>query len=524
MKTFLFYNARIFPSVHSLPYHWLIAQNGRVAVLGEEKDEIPRLPIKARFDMQGRVVIPAFGDAHVHSLWAAKAFMEIDLSGAQSLAEALNILKESKTRYQPGQWVVGRGFNKNRWRDGVPERVLLDRIFPQNPVYLESQDCHSAWVNSLAFTNVGVKENTPDPPGGRFLREPEGAFSGLVLDRAMERFKNALPAPDEQQLLQALDRFVGQLLTNGITSIHTMEGVQAFSLWEKYFLRFGRKMRVVFYFPQEEMDELIKSGLYSGYGDPWLRIGGIKLFSDGSLGSQTAAMRQPYENQPDNMGLLLFNEDELLERVKRAESHRLATAIHAIGDRAVQLVLKVLQQTAALRKQHGLVSRIEHAQLVPPDLLPLFRQYGLAASMQPIHIADDVEIADRYWGERSRFAYPFRSLLEINVPLAFGSDAPVAPADPLKGIFSAVFRKSRFQLSKPTWTAEEALDVWQAVQAFTEGVALAADASAFQGSLLTGKWADFIVLSDDIFSMPAERMLNVNVEKTILDGSIVHAV
>jgi len=521
MQTFIFKNANIFYNPEATPFNWLLTQNGRIIALGHKTDPIPKIEIDQKIDLKQKYVLPAWGDAHLHSLWAARLFLEIDLSPARSLQQALNILKKAKNSFKPEQWVIGRGFNKNMWQDGQPDRQSLDRLFPRNPVYLESQDCHAAWVNSAAIKRIGLTKTAVDPPGGKFSRNANGEFSGLVFDKAMEIFKKVLPPPSEEQLLNALDRFVKQLLKNGVTHIHTMEGAEALNLWQKYFKRFGRKMRVVFYFPVDEMENLIQAGLHSGFGDEWLRIGGIKIFTDGSLGSQTAALRQPYENQTDNSGLLMYNESELLKIVTRAQQHHLAVAIHAIGDKAVEMVLKVLKQTEDLRKQNRLISRLEHAQLVTPDLIPLFKQFGVVASMQPIHIADDVKTAETFWGQRSRFAYPIRSLLSHGITLAFGSDAPVAEANPLKGIFSAVWRKFKFDLTEPSWNPQESISVWQAFQAFSKGVANAAMADTFLGELSPGKLADFIVLDRSPFNADPANFKKLHIEKTILNGNIV---
>ncbi len=518
MKTILFKNARIFSPFNASSFSWILAQNGHIIALGQQTENIPKLKIDQQIDLDQKYVLPAFGDAHLHTLWAARLFLEIDLSPAQSLQQAIDLLKNAKPKFKAEQWVIGRGFNKNLWPDGQPDRQILDRLFPRNPVYLESQDCHSAWVNTAAIKQAKLSDSTMNPPGGRFERNAKGEFSGLVFDKAMEIFKKVLPPPDEEQLLTALDQFVNQLLKNGITHIHTMEGAKAFELWQKYVLRFGHKMRVVFYFPAEEMEHLIRVGIHSGFGDEWLKIGGVKIFTDGSLGSQTAALRQPYEHQPNNTGLLMFKQPELFELVNRAHQHHLAVAIHAIGDKAVEIAMQVLKQTEDLRKQNQLVSRLEHAQLVPPDLQPLFKQYGLVASMQPIHIADDVKTAEKFWGRRSQFAYPMRSLLSQGTPLAFGSDAPVAEANPLKGIFSAVWRKFKFDLQEPSWIPEEAITVSQAFSAFTRGVAQAAMYNNLLGELSPGKLADFIVLDQNPFEARPESFKKIKINMTVLNG------
>ncbi len=522
MELILFKNARIYSLASQRLYNWLVTCCGKILLLGSKSETIPSLSFTQIIDLQNKTVLPAFGDAHIHSLWMIGRFFEADLSHTRSREEVLKELKQFAAQ-NPGAkgWIIGRGFNRNRWPEKKLHRRFLDALFPDRPVFLESQDCHSAWVNSEALKRCAIHAATPDPPGGRIEKDASGNPSGLLLERAVSLVSAKLPQADEQTLEAGAGRLVHFLHSQGITHVHTMENFQAFAFWQSYLRRHPRSLRVTIYFQQDELPSLIKAKLRTGFGDEWLQIGGLKLFADGSLGSQTALLSRPYEQSADYYGVQRISEEELLRVSRTAQCNGLAVAVHAIGDRAVEQVLNALKQSENCRKRWGLVSRVEHAQLIRPDLLPLFKQYGLVASMQPVHIGDDVPTAERHWGARSRWAYAFRSLLAAGVPLAFGSDAPVAQPSPLKGIFSAVNRRFRFSMEEKAWYGEESLTVHQAVRAFTVGVALAAHRSASIGTLEPGKEADFIVLDHDPFKISPDKLLSVNVEKTFLAGKEV---
>ncbi len=522
MKTYLFKNARFYALSPDETFNWMTVIDGRIYRLGRKKDDIPNLDYDQIIDLKNKTVLPAFGDAHLHSLWMARTFFEADLSKARSLQQALEILTDfARSAFLPADWLIGRGYNKNLWKDGQPHRKFLDARFPTRPVFLQSQDYHSAWLNTVALKRCGISARTPDPAGGRIDKDANGNLTGLFYDRAVDLALQHLPPADAEQLEKGVQQLVRRLHAKGITTIHTMEDAEAFSFWQSFQQKHPRQMRVVVYFLQTELEQLIAGGLRSGFGNEWLRIGGIKFFSDGSLGSQTALLSKPYEHTKNLYGLELMPEKELRERIRLAECHGLAVAVHAIGDRAVERVLKALERNEACRKKFRLISRIEHVQLIRPDLLPLFNQYGLVASMQPIHIADDVPTAERHWGKRSRWAYAFRSIKNTGVPLAFGSDAPVAEPDPIKGIFSAVNRRFQFSLNEPAWYPEERLTVAESIRAFTQGVAQAAGQEQAAGSFAPGKQTDFIVLNADPFTMSEEEILTLKIEQTFLSGERV---
>ncbi len=496
---------------------------GKIIALGKKSNEFSSLNIDHVYDLEQKTVLPAFGDAHLHFLWMARRFFEADLSGTRSPNEVFERLTDfAHSEYADTEWLVGRGFNKNLWPDFRPHRKYLDTLFPDRPVFLQSQDCHSAWVNTQALRRAHIHSQTKNPSGGYIEKDNAGEPTGLLYDQAASMVSAHIPEPNTARLNSAAIRLIRQLHAFGITRIHSMGNTDAFTFWQSFHQKHPNSLRVTLYFQQSEIETLIAAGLRSGFGSRWLRIGGIKFFSDGSLGSQTALLSHPYRGSDNHYGLALLEQKELNERIRRAECHGLAVAVHAIGDHAVERVLKALKQSEPCRKKQHLISRIEHAQLIRADLLPLFRQYGLVASVQPIHIADDIPLAEKYWGTRSRWAFAFHSLLGTGIPLAFGSDAPVAEPDPVKGIFSAVNRRYRFSIEQPVWYPQESLNTVEAFKAFTFGSALAGNEHKATGTLEVGKDADFIVMNKDPFSLPESDLLSVAVERTYLAGECVY--
>ncbi len=501
----------------------MLISNGAILALGKE-DAYPQLAGRSaeKIDLNGRHVLPAFTDAHTHLIMSALNFYGVDLRPARSLKSALNILQAHTSSIKKNEWVLGFGFNRNLWDDGQPTRHDLDRIFPKNPVLLDSIDYHTIWVNSRTLHLSGINQNTPDPPGGKIDREADHQPKGLLSEEAVALIKNILPDFNRQQKKRAVLKLIKQLHAKGISAVHTMEGVDEYKLLKDLDQNDKLKLRVHFYIPHREMDWLIRQKWHSGSGSDWLRIGGIKVFADGSLGSQTAEMRTPYENDADNLGIAHLSEEDLLNIISKGAENGLSPAVHAIGDRAVQKVLNVFEQIQSWRAQWNLILRMEHAQLVPPESVSLFKQFGVIASMQPIHIADDVRIAEKFWGKRSAYAYAMKPLLQAGAELAFGSDTPVADFDPIKGIYSAVNRRYHLDPRQPRWQPQLAISTEQAIRAYIIGGAKATNDLHRRGTLTPGKVADFIVLNKDPFSLKNDEILSLKVLQTFINGEIVY--
>jgi len=476
-----------------------------------------------RIPLDGRTVVPGLIDSHIHFLQFALGLDRVDLEGVPSLAVCVEKVRERIERTERGGWIVGRGWNYNPWPEGrFPRKDDLDPISPVHPVVLSSKDGHLLWVNSKALEAGGIDRNTSDPSGGEIERDASGEPTGLIKENAGGAIWKVVPLPSEQERLEALRSALPIAYSKGLTGLHVPEGRDSWSAFQRLREEGALGLRVLMMIPAFGLDDAIGLGLRSGFGDAWLRIGPVKLFVDGALGGQTAAMIAPYEGDPDNSGILTMTEEEFGEVVARASAAGINVAVHAIGDRATRMVLDAVEASQRIIRAHRLRPRIEHAQLLRACDFGRLAELGVIASMQPIHATSDWRMADRHWGKRGKWAYAWRSVLKAGGRLAFGSDCPVETLDPLKGIYAAVTRKEENGRPEGGWYPEQCLTVEEAVRAYTMGAAFAAGEEAIKGSIAMGKAADLVVLSEDIFSDPPERILETKVEMTMVGGEIVY--
>jgi predicted amidohydrolase YtcJ len=445
-------------------------------------------------------------------------------------------------------WIRGGGWNANIWTDGVlPHRTLLDAVAPETPVALDSKALHAVWVNSTALRIAGIDATTPDVPGGVIERDADGVPTGILHENAVDLVARRYPKPDLAETTAAVQSATPGMWATGIVALHNANDSRdglAFRTYQELRHRDALGLRVVQQFPVCNLDHLRAIGLRSGLGDAWLRVGGIKMFADGALGSRTANMLQPYVDEPNNWGVAAMDPEEMLEQALAASAAGLSLTIHAIGDRANRDVLNVL---AEVRRQEAngerqianskwqladlghrpstTRHRIEHVQCIHPDDLPRLAQLDVIASVQPIHATSDLRIVDRYWGpERARNAYPFRRLLDSGARLVFGSDGPIEPHAPLIGIHAAITRRRGDGTPGPEgWQGQERITVAEAVDAYTCWPAYVAGEESYRGSITPGKVADLVVLSQDIFRVDPMAILETQVEMTVLDGKVVWA-
>jgi predicted amidohydrolase YtcJ len=494
---------------------WVVAAGDRAAL----RDAFPAA---RRVDLGGAVVFPAFTDSHIHLAAVGLAMRSIDLGGARSLRDAVATVEKAARAAPDGAWLRGRGWDKNLWPEGrFPRREDLDPVTGRRPAIFRSKDGHAAWVNSAALALAGIGAATPDPEGGMVVRDPAtGEPTGLLTERAIHAVASLAESASPEALEQAIGDATRAAHHAGIGAVHVVEDGEVFAAFQRLHARGELALRVCMAIPEDSLEAAIRVGLRTGFGDPWLRVGGVKIFADGALGPQTASMLEPYEGQPDNRGVVVRTSEQLRDLVGRAASHGIAATVHAIGDRANRWVLDAIEAAQPETRRHALRHRIEHVQVLHPDDLPRLARLGVTASMQPIHCTQDRDIVDRYWGERGRCAYAFRSLLRCGTRLAFGSDAPVETLDVLTGIYAAAARKRRAEPARPAWRPEEALTVRQAVHAYTEGAAYAAGEERMKGRLAPGCVADFVGLSEDLYAMPPERIPQVRVRFTAVGGVV----
>lgn len=505
---------------------------------------------KKVIDLGGKTVLPGFIDAHAHLMSLGVARLTVNLLGAASEREAAERVRERLSSTQPGQWIRGRGWDQNLWpRKRFPTTAELDRVAPNNPVYLSRVDGHAAWVNKKSLELAEITKSTPDPPGGKIIRDGAGNPTGVFIDRAMGLVSSILPQISEAESEEALGLAMRECLSYGLTGIHDM-GVDTndIQLYKRQIdaKKFPMRVYAAIGGPGETWEQFLKSGSLMSYGDHRLTVRAIKMYVDGALGSRGAALIEAYSDDPDNRGLTVISEEKLKQVVETALDHGFQVCTHAIGDRGNNIVLNVYENALKSRPKKDVRLRVEHVQVLQQSDIPRFAELGVLPSMQPTHCTSDM-----YWVEarlgpkRVRGAYAWRSLLKTGVIIPGGSDFPVEHPNPLFGIYAAVTRqdqqgrpknaedvKKYWQLSKegivdPSvfeggWYASEKMERLEALRAFTSWAATAAFQEALVGSLEPGKLADFVVLSHDIVRIPAEDILKTIVERTIVGGVEVY--
>jgi predicted amidohydrolase YtcJ len=522
------YNGKIYTMDQARPHAQAMAIVGnRIAAVGDDA-QIRGLqaPGGEAIDLGRRTVIPGLTDCHIHFVEYALLLTRIDLLGIVSRAEALRLVAERAQTARPGEWLLGAGWNRNLWEDtSFPTKEDLDAVAPHNPVALSSKDGHSLWANSLALTRAGVTAETHSPPGGEIERYPgTGEPTGILKDNAEDLVRGIVGEPSLKDVKSALKVAVANAQRAGLTGIHDCENALAVAACQELSNKGELGLRVLMHIPAGNLDAAIGLGIRTGFGSGELRVGGVKIFADGALGSRTAAMLSPYEDEPLNLGIVVTPKEELRELVSKASRAGISVAVHAIGDRANRDVLDVLEESLQVGLGRGLRHRIEHVQLLLPTDIPRLAQLGVIASMQPIHATSDMDMVERHWGEeRGRGAYAWRSLLDAGTVLAFGSDCPVESLDPLAGIHAAVTRRRADGSPGPEgWHPGERITVQDAVRAYTLNAAYASGEEREKGSITPGKLADLVVLSHDIFAIPPMSILETEVEATILDGQFVY--
>jgi predicted amidohydrolase YtcJ len=528
----LLLNGKVYTMDSALPRAQAVALRGeRILAVGTEED-VRGLAHGAGWrviDLRGRAVLPGFTDCHLHFLACALKASTLSLEEGLSLEGILAQVQEYVQGTEVGTWIRGSGWSDSTWPPGsVAWRKLLDGVAPEHPVVLTKKDGHVIWVNSEALHRAGVGEDTPEPAGGVMERDSEtGQLTGIFKEGAMHLVCDAIPGPSAKERQAALARGVAEAQALGLTGIHDCgswqsENDRSLSDYQEMKRKGDLGVRVFMMLSRTTLDEAIKVGLRSGFGDRYLRVGNVKLFCDGTLGSQTAEMIEPFEGQPDNRGVAAITQQELEDTVHKASSAGIACSVHAIGDRANRRVLDAFEKVRRAGLGPELRHRIEHVQLLHADDVPRFNELQVIASMQPIHATQDMHLADSYWGGRAQLSYAWRSLLDAGARLAFGSDAPVESMDPLVGIHAAVTRQRANGQPEGGWYPEQRITVAEAVHAYTLGAAYSCGAEREKGSITAGKLADLVVLSEDVFELPPQDILGARVVATVFDGQIVY--
>ena len=534
-------NANIHTLDPALPHaQALIAQNGRLRAIGSNRDirdladrEMPGVKV---MDLDGRTVLPGFIDAHTHLLAGGFALQTVDLRGCAGPDEFVRRIADRALTTQPGGWVKGGGWDQETWPAApLPHKDWIDAITGSIPVFVTRSDLHIGLANSAALQAAGITAGTPDPAGGEIYRDPDtGEPTGILKDAAIRLLDAAMPKPTPTEQAGALRLALRLAASRGVTSVQDITdwGNPAWSEWNMFqeFRRQGKlTCRIYARLPLIDWDRRrddLPRFRTGPAADPWLRFGGLKGFTDGSLGGRTAYFFDPYDDAPDYRGLLqeeMLPEGAMERRIREADLAGIPVSVHAIGDRANSILLDIFTGVARANGPRDRRSRIEHAQHLREEDIQRMAELGIIASVQPAHIIDDGGWAERRIGpERCRLTYAFRSLAAAGVPLAGGSDWPVAPLDPLLGIQAAVTRCTADGLFPDGWHPEQRMTVDQAIHAFTLGAAYAEFAEAEKGSLTPGKFADCVVLSADPYAVSAATVREIRVLSTIAGGNVVY--
>jgi len=524
---FVLTNGKVYTGVAAAPWARSVAvRDGKIVAVGSDGDLDSRVGPETRvLDAKGRLVIPGLVDAHTHFASGGRSLISLSFRGVDSVARVQEMVALKIKELPAGALVSGSEYDHTLFPGGEwPTKEDLDKVSPDHPVVIERVDGHSIWVNSLALKQSGISKDTANPFGGEILKDPRtGEPTGILTEAAtgLVHIREAQSASTpEQDILRALEH-AARL---GLTGVHASTDLQEMEIYRK--LRGENKLtlRVYAWLPIESLESSISKGIRQGQGDDRLRTGFQKAFIDGTLGSGTALMFAPFSDEPGKLGLPQMPEDDFNALIVKAHANGFQTGTHAIGDKAVHWVLNAIERAQRLHGDKGLRHRIEHAQVIDPRDLDRFKELGVIASMQPTHCTTDMRFCETRVGmERSRNAYTWRTLLDHGAKIAFGSDWPVEPLDPMRGLYSAVTRKNiEGRYPEGGWFPEQKLTMAEAIGLFTTGAAYASNEETIKGTLEPGKLADMIILSKDLFTIEPEEILTTEVLATILGGRIVY--
>ncbi len=504
----------------------LAVRGGEITAAGSRREILDLSGPQTRVvDLEDGFVLPGFIDSHVHLMNGGFALLSVQLRDACSKEELVVRLAAAAKARPEGEWILNGDWDHQLFRPvELPHREWIDAATPRHPVCVNRLDGHMVLCNSLALRLAGIDRTTPAPPGGEIVRDPvTGDPTGILKDTAMGLVERIIPAPSIEERRRALDAALRYAAERGVTSVHDVSGEAGLDLYQEY-RRAGRlTLRMYFYMPIGRAEEILAQGFQTGFGDDLLRFAGLKGFADGSLGSGTAAFFEPYSDEPGNRGLLhgqMFPEGIMASRLAAADAGGLQTAVHAIGDRAIDAILSAYEGATAAGPVRDRRWRIEHAQHVRPADFDRFARLGVIASVQPYHAADDGRWAEARIGpQRARSTYAFRTFLDRGVPLAFGSDWPVAPMDPILGLAAAVTRMPIDGSRPEGWVPEQKITVEEALRAYALGGAYAEYAESRKGALTPGRLADMVVLDRDPMAVEPGALGSLQVLRTICGGA-----
>ena len=502
--------------------------NSRIIAIGSAADTKSLIGPNTRvIDAKGKLVLPGFNDAHVHFMETGAQLSSVDLRSAKTPEEFVRRIKDFTAKLPKGRWITGGNWDHENWTpNDLPTAAMIDAATPDNPVFVDRLDGHMALANSLAMKLAGVDKNTPDVAGGLIVRDAAGSPTGIFKDAAMGYISKAVPEDSLEQELAYVQAASDYAASFGVTSVQDMSAGTNVGVYQEM-VRQGRlKTRIYGCSPLADYSRWKNAGLHFSFGGPMLRVGCLKGYADGSLGSTTAWFFEPYMDAPTTSGIPRAEVSTTMKQnMVDADKAGLQVTVHAIGDRANATVLDYYENLEKVNGTRDRRYRIEHAQHLRQQDIKRFGELKVVASMQPIHLPDDGRWARKRLDEkRLKGTYAFRTLLATGAVLAFGSDSPVAPMNPIWGIYAAVSRRTADGKNPNGWIPEQKITVDEAVRAFTYGSAYAEFQEDVKGTLEMGKLADMVIISDDIFTIDPVKIADAKVLVTVMDGKVVYEV
>jgi len=476
--------------------------------------------------LKGQFVMPGFNDAHMHLGGAAADILAVPLNGVPSVEEMQKRVAEAVAQHKPGEWITGGGWDHTMWADKkFPNRQQLDAVAPKNPVMLTHVSGHVAVANSLALKSGEIDKNTPNPPGGEIERDALGEPTGMLKeDAAMSLVNGRIPDPSPEQRRHGIELVLENVAKNGVTSVQDFSDWENFAVYKQLKEEGKLTVRITEWLPfLLPLDDLQNMRAQGGWTDPWLKTGALKAFTDGALGSRTAALLEPYSDDPSTSGILTNDPEKLRKMAIERDKAGFQLAFHAIGDRANRIALDVFEAVAKVNKPRDRRDRIEHAQVVAPEDFARFAKLNVIASMQPSHQTTDMRWAEERLGrDRLKGAYAWATMIKNGIPLAFGTDYPVEPVSPFRGLYACVTRERPEGGPRNGWEPQEKISLEDCIRAYTSGSAYAQFEEGKKGELKPGEYADFIILSNDLTRVPPAEYTKTSVLRTVVGGKTVY--